>query len=110
MCIRKPRYQIRSSRPAGHKADPGLSRGFCIALRRVDQSLLVAGKHKPDPLLSVELVEKVRHISSRIAENHLHAFLLQRLQKKSASRHVHNAISIKKINNSCLNNYSIFKT
>ena len=77
--------QVGGSGTAGDQTDADPARGTGVAVGRVDQPLLVAGKHHFNFPVIVKRVEEIDGLASRIAEKEIHAFCLQRFDKQFCS-------------------------
>ena len=89
--------QVGRAGTAGGHADPDLSRGPGIAVRRMRRPLFMGGQHMKN--LTLMLIERVVHVqnrAARITEYGIHSLLLQTFHNdfSSCKLHVHQHLSI----------------
>ena len=81
MSGRDARDGIGGARSGGDEHDAGLARRAGIAVGHVGRALFVAHENVLDVLLSVDLVVDVENRSAGIAEDVLHALVLEELHE-----------------------------
>ena len=77
----KPCHKVCSSRSACNKTDTHLTCCSCISIRLMDQCLLMSWQNNPNIILLVQFITDINRTCSRIAENGIHTFFLQRSYK-----------------------------
>ena len=73
--------KVCSSRSACNKTDTYLTRCSGISIRLMNQCLLMSWQNDPNIILLVQFITDINRTCSRIAENGIHAFFLQRSYK-----------------------------
>ena len=69
--------QIRGARSGRREAHADFPRSPGVAVSRMGSALFVGGQDMPDLLVPVQLIINIQDRSARIAENGIHALLLQ---------------------------------
>ena len=86
------RDEVGRTRAAGDETDARFARGARVAVRRVHEPLLVAGKDDAERRFAVQRVEQVDRHAARIGEQRIHALLDEGLDKELRTFDLHRTI------------------
>ena len=84
--VDQPGHRVRRPRPRGHQHHADLAGGARIALGRVHRAPLLADQDVADRVLLEQRVVDRQDGAARVAENHLHALVLQGAQQDLGPR------------------------